>query len=181
MRFFVEQIGEEGLDLDFEADPRTFPVLEELRSRGEARFEQPVHVEVRVIQAGEAVDVRGRFEARIWLRCSRCLADFEADMTDRFSLTYSPRPLMPEPLRLGEEAELSVDDIGLIPFDGNEIDLREGVQEQLVMALPFKALCREDCKGICPQCGADLNQNPCRCSPGAIDPRLAPLGKIRFD
>jgi uncharacterized protein len=181
MRLPIEQIGEEGLDLVFESDPRAFPVLDEVRSRGEAAFEYPVRFEVRVVRAGELIDVRGRFEARVRLRCSRCLANFDADLADRFSLTYSPRSRMPEQLRPGEETEISVGEIGLIPFDGNEIDLREGLQEQMVMALPFKALCRKDCKGICPQCGADLNQNPCRCAAGDIDPRLAPLGNIKLE
>ncbi len=181
MRLFIEQIGEEGLDLAFESDPGDFPVLKEVRSRGEAEFDHPIRFEVRVVQAGELVDVRGGFEVRVRLRCSRCLAEFDADLADRFALTYSPRSLMPEQLRPGEETEVAAQEIGLIPFDGNEIDLREGLQEQVVMALPFKALCREDCKGICPHCGADLNRNPCRCSTGAVDPRLAPLAGIKFE
>ncbi|MGD8367004.1 MAG: DUF177 domain-containing protein [Desulfobacterales bacterium] len=181
MRFPIEQIGEEGLDLVFESEPREFPVLEEIRSRGDAAFERPVRFEIRAVRAGESVDVRGRLETRIRLRCSRCLADFDADLADRFALTYSPRYLMPEQLRPGEEAEISADEIGLIPFDGAEIDLREGLQEQLVMAIPCKPLCREDCKGLCPHCGADLNRNPCRCGTGAVDPRLAPLAGIKLD
>jgi uncharacterized protein len=86
---------------------------------------------------------------------------------------------MPEQERPGEETELLAEEIDLIPFDGDEIDLVEGLQEQLVLALPLKPVCGQDCKGICPKCGADLNRMPCGCEKDRIDPRMAVLGKLK--
>ncbi len=180
MHLAVEQIEEDGLDLVLEPEARSFPVLEELRGRGEAAFESPIRFEIRAARNEAFVDIGGRFAARVRLRCGRCLAEFPVELADRFSLTYSPRSLMPEQQRPGEEAELSADEVGLIPFEGSEIDLLEGLQEQLVMAIPIKPLCRADCKGICPKCGADLNRDPCRCSTDRVDPRLAVLAKLKL-
>jgi uncharacterized protein len=179
LRLPIEQIDEGGLEQAMEPEASGFPVLEEIRKRGEAAFQNPIHFEFRAVRAGEYIDVRGRFTARVRLRCSRCLSDFHLDLAERFALTYCPRPLMPEQVRPGEEAELSEDEIDLIPFDGDEIDLLEGFQEQLVMSLPVKALCAPECRGICPQCGADLNQGPCGCVDDRIDPRLAVLAKFK--
>ena len=181
MQLPIEQIGEEGLDLVLEPDAREFPVLEDIRKEGGAVFESPIRFTVRAFRAESFIEISGAFFGRVRLTCSRCLAGFSVDLQDVFSLTYLPRPQMPEQQRPGEEAELLPDEIGLIPFDGDRIDLREGLQEQLVMALPVKALCRPDCRGICPRCGADLNRNACKCTESPVDPRLAVLKKLKLE
>jgi uncharacterized protein len=181
MQLPIEKIGDEGLDLVLEPDVREFPVLEDIRKEGGAVFESPIRFEVRAVRAESYIEIGGTFFGRARLTCSRCLAEFFLDLQDDFSLTYLPRPEMPEQMRPGEEAELSTDEIGLIPFDGDRIDLREGLQEQLVMALPVKPLCRPDCRGICPRCGADLNRSACRCTGSSVDPRLAVLRNLKLD
>jgi len=60
-------------------------------------------------------------------------------------------------------------------FDGEAIDVDEIVKEQIVLAVPTRMLCREDCKGICPECGADRNKGDCNCATNDIDPRWAAL------
>ena len=62
-----------------------------------------------------------------------------------------------------------------------EIDLTEAVQEQILLSLPLRPLCREDCKGLCPGCGEDLNKGACGCSGKAVDPRLAVLGNLKLE
>ena len=81
----------------------------------------------------------------------------------------------------GEEVELSAEEMGLIPFAGEEIDLREALQEQFIMALPQRALCREACKGLCPHCGADLNRVSCGCEPPAFNSRFDALKSFKAD
>ena len=179
MRLPIEQIDEEGIEVVIEAGAEEFPVLEEIRERGEAGFEGPIRFEIRAVQVENLFQVDGRFTARARLSCSRCLADFLLELSEPFSLTYCPRSHMPEQERPGEETEVSPDEIDLIPFDGDEIDLLDGLQEQLVMSLPVKPLCSPDCKGICPECGADLNRNPCQCTKDSIDPRMAVLAKLK--
>ena len=179
MRLPIEQIDEEGRELSLEVGAGQFPVLEDLRKRSEARFESPIRFEIRTVRVENVFLVGGSVSARVRLICSRCLADFPLALSEKFSLTYCPRSQMPEQERPGEETELSAEEIDLIPFDGDEIDLLEGLQEQLVLALPLKPLCGQDCKGICPKCGADLNRKPCGCEKDHIDPRMAVLGKLK--
>ncbi len=179
MRLPIEQIDEEGRELSLEIEAGKFPVLEDLRQRGEAEFESPIRFEIRAARVEDLFLVEGSLAARVRLCCSRCLADFTMVLSEPFSLTYCPRSHMPEQERPGEETEISEDEIDLIPFDGDEIDLLEGLQEQLVLALPPKPLCGRDCKGICPKCGADLNRNPCKCVQERIDPRMAVLAKLK--
>lgn len=71
-------------------------------------------------------------------------------------------------------AELADDDLDVYGYDGEEIDLTPLFRDQVVLAVPFAPLCREDCKGLCPQCGADRNLEPCNCKP-PVDPRWAAL------
>jgi uncharacterized protein len=63
-------------------------------------------------------------------------------------------------------------------FDGSAIDVDEIVKEQILLAVPTRMLCREDCKGICPECGADRNTGECNCVTNDIDPRWAALKKL---
>jgi uncharacterized protein len=72
-----------------------------------------------------------------------------------------------------QEVELSAEDMGIVYFQGEKINLKDTIQEQVVMEFPLRALCKQDCKGLCPKCGADLNEDLCDCdrrsSPGKFD------------
>jgi uncharacterized protein len=72
-----------------------------------------------------------------------------------------------------QEVELSAEDMGIVYFQGEKINLKDTIQEQVVMEFPLRALCKQDCKGLCPKCGADLNEDFCDCdrrpSPGKFD------------
>jgi uncharacterized protein len=80
-----------------------------------------------------------------------------------------------------EEVELRVEDIGLIYFRGEEINLRDGIQEQVVMAFPLRFLCTEACKGLCTQCGADLNQGDCGCKVEPTTNKFAALKDLKLN
>ena len=84
-----------------------------------------------------------------------------------------------EPADGGEGAEIAEEDLDLFPYDGDAIDLEPLFREQFVLAVPFAPLCREDCKGLCPQCGIDRNTGTCSCEP-PIDPRLAALKGLKL-
>ena len=79
---------------------------------------------------------------------------------------------------VGKEAELTSDDLNVIAYRGNEIDLWPDLREAMVLALPMKPLCSEDCRGICPTCGKDLNNGECRCGKRSMDPRWEGLLKL---
>ena len=73
----------------------------------------------------------------------------------------------------------SDDDVDFAPFEGDEIDLGELFREQILLAIPMTPLCREECKGLCPVCGADLNAGECSCERGEIDPRWSALADLK--
>jgi uncharacterized protein len=95
--------------------------------------------------------------------CSRCLTPVSVDRKETLSEVY------------GTEAELPED---VEPYNGEYIDLTKTVRETLVLSEPMRVLCRPDCKGLCPQCGANLNEGPCSCPDDRIDPRLEKLGEL---
>jgi len=75
--------------------------------------------------------------------------------------------------------ELHTEDLSLSFYSGDEVDLAPLVGEQAILALPTRAVCREDCKGLCPTCGANRNTDPCSCTTKEPDPRLAVLARAR--
>ena len=80
-----------------------------------------------------------------------------------------------------EEIEINAQDMGLIYFQGEEINLQDGIQEQIVIAFPIRALCREDCQGLCAACGADLNQGKCGCESRSINNKFAVLKNLKLE
>jgi uncharacterized protein len=77
------------------------------------------------------------------------------------------------------EREVAEEDLETSYYRDDQIDLNELMREQFYLALPMKPLCREDCRGLCPQCGTNLNLGGCECDTGWHDPRLAPLKDLK--
>jgi uncharacterized protein len=119
--------------------------------------------------------VAGRLTGELELTCSRCLEPFRSPVATEFDLRYVPRV---ENAGDGER-EVEEDDLSTAFYDGDEIDLSQLITEQFQLALPMKPLCRDDCKGLCPQCGTNLNTGTCGCDQKWEDPRLAALKAIR--
>ena len=115
--------------------------------------------------------VKGHLTAELELTCSRCLEPFTLPVATDFDLRYVPRTE-----NAGEgEKEVEEDDLSTAFYSDDEIDLGQLIMEQLHLALPMKPLCAQECKGLCPQCGTNLNTGACDCSPAWEDPRLAAL------
>jgi uncharacterized protein len=128
---------------------------------------------------GDEVLVRGTGEAKLTLCCSRCLEAAPYEFPLEFDLLFAPRAKEPK-VRDGEIL-LRTEELDLDFFDGEEIDLDRVAEEQLVLALPPYPLCKEDCKGLCPICGKNRNEEACACQPEqTIDPRLAKFANIRL-
>lgn len=112
------------------------------------------------------------------LSCVRCLRDFETDMDRELDLLINIRP---EGMAV-EDDELGLDreDLGNLILSTPVLDTRPLVLEQAQLAVPMKPLCKEDCAGLCGQCGSDLNEGPCDCA-AEVDPRWAKLAKLGSD
>jgi len=118
--------------------------------------------------------VAGRVASELELTCSRCLESFALPVAAAFDLCYVPRTE-----NVGEgEREVAEDDLTTAFYSDDQIDLKELVLEQFHLSVPMKPLCRDDCKGLCPQCGTNLNTGSCSCEKTWEDPRLAVLKAI---
>jgi len=128
-----------------------------------------LEVRVQAQQAGDDVVVRGRFRGTLEMECRRCLTPLEVPVEGELSLLYRP-----------PDAE-AYEDAYVLPARGAELDLGEALWEHLLLVAPRFPLCREDCKGLCPRCGKDLNEGPCGCAVEEADERWAPLRELKGD
>jgi uncharacterized protein len=130
----------------------------------------------------------GTFHGELTVACSRCVDPVTLVLDEALRVTFMPRHEIPDddddaaPAKPGDEddgAEVNEEDIDVFPFDGERIDLEPVFREQFVLAIPYAPLCSETCKGLCQQCGINLNTATCKCEP-PIDPRLAPLKGLKI-
>jgi len=180
MRIQTEQLKESSVTFEFEVTATRFPSLQEMVRNRECDFTSPIQTRLKAVRIGEMVQIEGHVRTTIRLTCGRCLREFISPLESEFALTYArDLPGFPEADQPVEK-EIGAEEIGLIAFRGEEIDLTDGIQEQLILALPLRPLCSETCKGLCPRCGSDLNDADCKCSRPAADSPFAGLGRIKL-
>jgi uncharacterized protein len=121
---------------------------------------------------GEEVRVRGSIKTEVELLCDRCLAPRREPLEVEFDTRFIPQE---KAAGESDNVELLTDDLGLAAYEGDAVDLDELVREQIVLALPLRNLCGEDCKGLCQKCRANLNAGQCSCEQKEIDPRWSAL------
>ena len=136
-------------------------------------------VEVIVEHRGHKQDVDdirvvAKLEATMEVGCARCLEPVRFTVNRAFDLLY--RPLGAD--KRAEEVAISEADTEIGYYEGDGLLLEDVLREQVLLAAPVKLVCREDCKGLCPQCGTNLNTATCNCQqPG--DPRWAALSELK--
>ena len=174
----IKELGLNPLDFEEELPPGVLDLGSEarqvtpLKTSGRAEVVEEHHGKHEVIQD---IRLRGRLTAGLELQCARCVEPVRQEITREFELLYRP---------LGADAgrdELSVTDaeaeIGY--YQGDGILLEDVLREQVLLALPLKVTCRDDCKGLCPHCGTNLNEAQCSCTVVVEDPRWTALREIR--
>ena len=181
MEIQIEQIKEDGLALEIEETAEIFPVLAQMTENGECEFQEPIRASLRAERIQDMVEVKGQIETSVRLPCSRCLQPFETHLKSDFELTFTNRT--PDAIDEDEpqEVELSAAEMGLVYFQGDKINLKNTIQEQVVMEFPLKALCRRDCKGLCANCGADLNHVACDCDRMSGNGKFAALKNLKLE
>lgn len=131
---------------------------------------------VRLMRTDRGILARGVFYSEIRLNCSRCLSDYNHPVGLTIEEEYFPIIDVNTGISLPEPEEP-----GSFTIDNHNIlDLSEAIRQYTVLAIPIKHLCREDCAGLCPICGANLNETTCDCPSGVIDPRWAKLKDLAF-
>jgi uncharacterized protein len=136
---------------------------------------EAVAIDGAVKRAGKEVFVSGHVETRVQVECDRCLKPVELPVSADFALEY----ITGAEYESSSVAALSEEEMSVSVFDGEAIDVDEIVKEQILLAVPARRLCREDCKGMCPECGIDLNTGRCNCAAEDVDPRWAALQSLK--
>src|SRR5499425_5164 len=164
---FREEFSPGAIDLGDEVRQCT-----PLRSEGRADLVEEHHGKHKVVQD---IRLKGKLDTTLEVACARCLEPVVQDVARDFDLLYRP---------LGTDAgheELSVTDaeaeIGY--YQGEGLLLEDVLREQVLLALPLKTVCRENCKGLCPHCGKNLNQGQCACAEPQEEPRWEALKGIK--
>jgi uncharacterized protein len=123
----------------------------------------------------EDIRLVGKLTAEMEVACARCLEPVVHRIARDFDVLYRPQGVD----RRGEEVSISEAETEIGYYQGEGLLLEDVLREQVVLAMPVKTVCREDCKGLCPSCGRNRNQEQCGCEQRAGDPRWAALGEIR--
>jgi uncharacterized protein len=169
MRIELDKLEKTGNTFAHLYEPEEI-VLDEER----ARLTSPPSVNGRASRSGHEVRLRGKISASAEVDCDRCLKTVNVPIETEFDVKYLPV----EDYTSSEAAELQEEDLSVSFFEGETIDIDELVREQVLLAMPARALCGEECRGLCPVCGVDRNTNSCDCENHEIDPRWAGLKEL---
>jgi uncharacterized protein len=132
-----------------------------------------VRVEMSISKIESTVSLSGVMETAFEFECCRCLNNFTLPAKSRFSYTFVPEEIMPDE----EDLELTGDDLGFGYYKDDTIDIAPLILEQIMIQIPIKPLCKESCKGLCPQCGTDLNE--AECGHESTTPETSPFAALK--
>jgi uncharacterized protein len=125
----------------------------------------PIEVKALITNTGNHLLIEGKIKTDLTLKCSRCLESFDYTLENDFE----------------EELSNNDDDDDSIHFDGDVVDITEIILNNIVLSLPMKVICSEECRGLCPHCGSNINTDKCGCTDEILDPRLAVLKDLLKD
>src|ERR1700720_522543 len=140
----------------------------------EYHLEGPVNVVLSYYRAGTELFFRGELTAATVASCARWAEEFIAPSGRSFRYVLAPRAIGDD-----SNGDLRVEDLEFSLYEGEEVNLTPLIREQMLLALPTRPLCREDCRGLCPRCGANLNDGDCGCVIESGDARLSVLRSIK--
>jgi uncharacterized protein len=179
MKVEIHHIPTSGLELELTQRAQNFPELKAIWDSGECEFVEPLAIRLEVLPMRDFIRLKGQLATKIRQACSRCLEFFVAPLSNSFTLNYS-RQIPKDVHKTGTEGiELTADQIGMVYFEGEEIDFTDAIQEQTILAIPFNPICTPACKGLCPRCGNDLNKGTCTCGKKKPDGPFAVLKDMR--
>jgi uncharacterized protein len=178
MVFNVSELEKEPIDFDLELAPGAVDMGEEAEQQGPMAASG--HAEVLHEHRGPkdiVADIRlqGRFDGRFQVPCARCVEPVEIPLGADFDLIYRPAAADADPT----ERSITAPETEIGYYQGDSLALEDVLREQVLLSLPLKTLCKPDCKGLCPRCGANRNSQPCSCDVGPSDPRWEALAGLR--
>jgi len=182
MRFTIAELERQAIDFDESLPAGSIDFVEDMQQAG--GLDTSGHVDLLHEHRGPGetvadIRIRGRLKTRVRVPCARCLEPVEQPVEAGFDLLFRP-----------QEADLDTSDRAISTseteigyYEGDGLLLEDVLREQILLALPAKILCKEECRGLCPECGRnrnpDCNPDPCDCATEYADPRWASLNEIR--
>jgi len=180
MQLRAEDIKDHHSGLHIEQSVDQYPILAQLVKDGGYVFRTPVQVDVHVSVVGGVIELDGYIQVEVEIPCGRCLTPSVYSLSGDFHQSFVEE--LPNITgEDGEELELTAEEMGLELFDGEAIDLDDEVQQQVVLLLPAHPLCDEACKGLCVECGANLNEEPCECAEKKVSMHFAALKDFKVE
>jgi len=178
VRLELRELKDGCLEQQYCCNAEQFPVLLELQDEEQVKLDQPICFQLRLQKSGQIVEVDGQMQTRAGLVCGRCLQPFTADIRSAFALTFTPLGAEQDSAE-DAEIELDADELGLIYYKEETLELLQPLQEQILMALPISPVCDPGCLGLCPECGCDLNQEKCNCVKQPFNNKFASLAGLK--
>ena len=172
MIFVIEHIHEEGMEFEI-LEPK-----ERIKKDSQdCVIAEDVKVQWTLERTGQEVLCKGSLETRLSVTCTRCLSFFSFVVKSQLKVIFIPTN---ENNKLAHEIELSELDVEQEFYEEGRIDLSSPARDLILLSLPQVILCRQDCAGLCSECGTNLNVNKCDCkNEGSYDPRLAVLQRLK--
>ena len=171
MRIEVDRLAESGESFAHTYAPGELSLEDE-----NVRLTAETTVEGRASRKRDEVKIKGVIRGAVEVACDRCLTPVAGALEVEFDAAFVPRE---RAVSAGENVELQEEDLAVSVYEDEAVDVDELVREQILLALPTRQLCREQCLGLCPTCGKDLNAGRCSCHQGEVDPRWAALADLK--
>lgn len=171
MRIELDKLGKNGANFAHAYQTEELVIGEE-----RVRLMRPPIVNGRIERDGNVVRLKGSMRAETEVDCDRCLAPIRIPVETEFDVDYVPAT----DYASVETPELHENDLTVSIYDHETIDIDDLAREQVLLAMPSRSLCREDCKGLCPVCGINRNVQACQCESKEADPRWLTLKDLRL-
>jgi uncharacterized protein len=171
MRIELDKLDDEGGKFAEVYEVNQLPLED-----ADVRLIEPAEVRGRVSRVGREAELRGQLHTKLEVVCGRCLKPVELPLSTEFNERF----VRAVSWAAEEQHELHAEDLNVAVYDGEGIELDELVREELLLAVPANVLCREDCKGLCPNCGIDRNLSSCDCETNEVDLRWQTLKDLQM-
>jgi uncharacterized protein len=178
MEFKVSELEREPVEFDQELEPGAVDLGGEAEQVGRLAAKglaEVIHEHRGPRDFVADIRLKGSFEGKFQVPCARCVEPVEIPLAAEFDLIFRPVGVDGE----SPERSITAPETEIGYYQGDSLALEDVLREQVLLSLPVRTLCKEDCKGLCPRCGANRNNQPCTCDVGPNDPRWEALAGLR--
>ena len=169
MDILLDEIPEGGYVLNSEIPKADFYFEDD-----DVKLYEPVYITITIRKSSKELFIKGKVKTCLELECSRCLENFLFYVNEQFEAYYIHKDQKSDK----EEMELKKDDMDVSFFEGDSIDLTDVIREQILLTVPMTPVCKSSCRGLCSNCGQNLNQGKCACRSYSTDSRWSALSKL---